>query len=69
MRNADERSDNKTGHKGVTWDSSRGMYYASLAVNHKTIGLGRWETIELAKLSRELGERAYFGHVRRQITV
>lgn len=39
---------NKTGYKGVSFDKSRGKFYASIRVNGKTKSLGRHETAQMA---------------------
>lgn len=35
------RSDNRSGHKGVTWDTGRGKWFASIAHKGRTLSLGR----------------------------
>jgi hypothetical protein len=39
--NKGKKRNNKSGHKGVSWDSERGKWYASIRLNGKQIGLGR----------------------------
>lgn len=42
------RSDNTSGHKGVSWDKESRKWYASIAFNGKRIKLGRYATIQEA---------------------
>lgn len=55
-RNASLRYDSRTGVNGVTWDTARGKWYASIAVAQKTISLGRHDTFEGAIRARKAGE-------------
>lgn len=47
---------NVTGITGVSWDSQRKKYVAGIAVNGKTVFLGRFDLLEDAKKAREKGE-------------
>lgn len=42
------RRDNKSGHRGVTWDKSRARWTAGIGINGKRKGLGRFKTKEEA---------------------
>jgi hypothetical protein len=42
--NAGIRSDNKSGHKGVSYVKSRGNFLAQIRINGKTKNLGRFPT-------------------------
>ena len=46
--NSKIRSDNTSGVKGVSWDSSRNRWRARVKVNGQTQSVGRFETIEEA---------------------
>jgi hypothetical protein len=43
---------NRSGHKGVSWDSSREMWSAYLSVHGRKIHLGRYARIEDALAAR-----------------
>lgn len=57
---------NRSGYKGVSWDTTRKKWQASITVDGKSIGLGRYDTPEAAheaycKAAKELfGEFARF---------
>ena len=55
-------SNNTSGIKGVYWDKARNKWHAQIKVNQKTIGLGRFDTLELATTVRDNAARHYFGH-------
>lgn len=42
-------ADNKTGVRGVCWDTNRRRYLATIGVMGKTINLGRFDTLEEAE--------------------
>ena len=46
--NQKTRTDNSSGFKGVTWDSSRSKWQAAIQVNGKRVYLGRHKTKEKA---------------------
>ena len=51
---------NKSGHKGVWYDSKRNNYQAFINVHGKRIRLGRFASYEKAIEEREKAERKYF---------
>lgn len=56
------KSTNTTGVKGVTWDSSRQKWFASIRVEGKTKSLGRYQEIEQAARAYQAAEKQYRGH-------
>ena len=58
---------NTSGHKGVTWDKSRGKWQAKIKINGKMVHLGRFDNIEDAayvckkKYEEVYGEFSYSG--------
>lgn len=46
--NVSIKSRNKTGYKGVSFDTKRNKFFASIAINGKTKALGRFDSAELA---------------------
>lgn len=61
MGNTKIRKDNKTGVKGVTWDTLRKKWMARISINGKSINLGRFDDFEIAKEVREKAALAHFG--------
>jgi hypothetical protein len=59
MSNVGPRSNNTSGHLGVTWDTSKGLWKAAIGKNGKTIHLGRFRSAEDAAAARRLGELRY----------
>lgn len=59
-RNKRIHKKNTTGVTGVSWDSQRKKYFACLAVNGKTIALGRFVLLKDAVQARKQGELRYF---------
>jgi hypothetical protein len=53
-------SRNTSGIKGVSYDKSRNKWEAKIGFKGKTIHLGRYETIDLAKLARQKAEEELF---------
>lgn len=53
-------SSNKSGVKGVSWDSNRGKWAACISVNNKTIHLGRFDSLTDAAIARKNGEEKYW---------
>lgn len=43
-----ETTRNKSGYKGVSWDSERSLWFACYRVDGRTVALGRYATAELA---------------------
>lgn len=62
MRNSRRKSTNKSGVTGVTWDSKRLKWYASIMVGYKTISLGRHDDIKDAIAARKNAELKYGFH-------
>jgi hypothetical protein len=52
---------NRSGHKGVSWDSQRQKWFAKIEVNRKQIALGRYDRLEDAVAARKKAETQYFG--------
>lgn len=63
QNNANElvSKNNKSGYKGVTWDTRRGKWYASIMVNGQTLSLGRHAELEDAVAVRIAAEERYQG--------
>lgn len=53
------RVDNKSGHKGVFWDSRKGKWQVSIGVNRKQINIGDFDTKEQAIDARKQAELQY----------
>lgn len=45
MANQSIRSDNKSGYKGISWDSKKNKWFACTRKNKKTIYIGRYKNI------------------------
>lgn len=61
--NAGLRSDNTSGYRGISWDSSRRKWCAYIAVNGKLLHLGRFASIDDAIAARQAAEVKFFGHL------
>lgn len=59
--NASIRSDNKSGFKGIYWNKLSGKWHTQIWFNKKCIYLGSYDSLNLAKIIRKLGEIEYFG--------
>lgn len=59
--NTHKPKNNKSGIKGVTWDSARNKWFASCQLNGKTKALGRFKTPELASLAYQSFAKQYHG--------
>jgi hypothetical protein len=59
--NARMMKNNRTGIKGVTWDSQTKKWRAVIQVEYKQVSLGRFDSVEKARNAREQGEKKYFG--------
>lgn len=59
--NTGARSWSKSGIKGVSWESSRQKWFASIVVNRKQIALGRFDTKEQASAAYAEAARKYHG--------
>lgn len=55
------RRNNTSGVKGVTWDSARGRWQASITMNSKMVHLGRFDVFEDAVAARRAAETEYHG--------
>lgn len=62
MENQGLRSDNTSGHKGVSWDARRKKWLAQIRHNKQTIFLGRHDCIDKALSARAAAESMYFTH-------
>lgn len=60
LRNGTLRVNNKTGVKGVYYDKKMKKYVASIKVKYKNIYIGRYNTLEEAKIEREKAEVKYW---------
>lgn len=54
---------NKTGHKGISYNKVRNKYRASIGFRGKTISLGHYETLAEAVEARKRGEAKYFAPI------
>ena len=50
--NSKQRTDNKSGHRGVSWDKERNKWKAQICINGKVIPIGRFDTVEEANAAR-----------------
>ena len=55
------RVNNKSGVKGVSWDTGRGKWHATITINGREKGLGRFDTLEAAAEARRNAEAEYHG--------
>lgn len=62
LRNVRRKETNTSGVTGVSWDTARGKWFACLAVDGKTISLGRYGTLEEAKSVRAAANARYGFH-------
>ena len=60
-RNSNKKCTNKSGIKGVWYDERRNKWCAGISLHGKSIGLGRYNTIEDACEARKNGEIKYWG--------
>lgn len=61
LQNASKRSDNTSGHPGVSWHKASGKWQAKIEHNYKGIHLGLFTDIEEANAARKAGELKYWG--------
>jgi len=59
--NSGMRSDNQSGHKGVTKRRDTGKWHARITVDRRVLLLGNFITFEDAVAARRAAERQYFG--------
>ena len=62
IRNLPVRSNNRSGVLGVSWDATKGKWYASIRAEGKTLSLGRYDTLEKAKAARKQADLKYGYH-------
>lgn len=60
-QNRGQRSTNTSGHKGVSWDASRGRWMASIGAGRRQIKLGRFDNIADAIAARRAAENEFHG--------
>lgn len=60
LRNGNIRPNNKTGVNGVYYDKKRKKYVSRIKVNYKNVYLGRFDTLEEAKIERKRAEIKYW---------
>jgi hypothetical protein len=62
IRNSKLRAvNNKSGYRGVSWDSTRALWQASIKVDYKSIGLGRFKTKRAAAIAYNEAAQKFFG--------
>jgi len=59
--NAGLRSDNKSGHKGVSKRRDTGKWHARITVKRRILLLGNFHSFEDAVAARRAAERQFFG--------
>ena len=59
-QNASKRSDNKSGHPGVSWKKQNSKWQVKIMHNRKDIHLGYFATIEEALSARKAAEKLYW---------
>lgn len=67
LANAGLRSDNTSGHKGVTWYKSRHLWMAQLNINRRHICLGYFADKDAAIAAYAEAARRYFGDFARPV--
>lgn len=65
LMNSGLRSDNKTGCKGIHFDSGRGLWMAYITIRGEFIHLGRFPTKENAIIARKAAEKVGHGEYAR----
>ncbi len=66
QQNAGKRSDNKSGHPGVSWYKQNYKWVAKIAHNRKQIHLGYFATLEEALSARKAAEKLYWSDTQAQ---
>lgn len=61
-RNTRLSARNRTGIMGVTWDTERSKWFASIGVQGRTLALGRFDRMEDAVAARRAAERLHQFH-------
>ena len=65
QNNINRQSINVSGYTGVSYDTNRGKWKASISVNNRTVNLGRFDNIEDAINARKNAEIKYRNEYRR----
>ena len=60
QQNAGKRSDNKSGHPGVSWHKQRSKWQVKIMHNQKQIHLGYFSILEEAIAARKAAEKLYW---------
>lgn len=58
--NCDLRKDNTSGTRGVTWDRDRKKWISQIQINNKHKFIGRFQSLEDAKVAYEVEAKKYF---------
>lgn len=64
-QNTSRRLRNTSGHKGVSWVSSRNKWVAQIVIHGKNVNLGRYALLEDAIAARNAAEKKYYTHAPR----
>lgn len=63
--NQSKRSDNTSGHKGISWCPDREKYQVYINIDRKRKSLGRYKTLEEAIYVRDQAVKAHYGEYAR----
>lgn len=66
QRNQKRRTDNTSGHKGVSWSNATGKWYAYINVDGRMRSLGRYVDKEAAIAARRAAATKFFGEFARE---
>lgn len=64
--NQRKRSDNTSGHKGISWCPDREKYQVYINIDRKRKSLGRYKTLEEAIYVRDQAVKAHYGEYSRE---
>jgi hypothetical protein len=64
--NQSKRSDNTSGHKGISWCPDREKYQVYINIDRKRKSLGRYKTLEEAIYVRDQAVKAHYGEFARE---
>lgn len=64
--NQSKRSDNTSGHKGISWCPDREKYQVYINIDRKRKSLGRYKTLEEAIYVRDQAAKAHYGEYARE---
>jgi hypothetical protein len=64
--NQSKRSDNTSGHKGISWCPDREKYQVYVNIDRKRKSLGRYKTIEEAIYVRDQAAKSHYGEYARE---